>query len=234
MIACGVVMWKLSPVAASKADSEPKPGRPVVLDEDQDIWAARLRWLGLAAIPSTLMMSVTTFISTDVAAVPMLWVVPLALYLLTFVLAFAEREVIPRRLVARLFPIAVVLVVALVLAPAIYPFLAIALHLIAFFVIALACHTALAASRPPAESLTEFYLWLSAGGAAGGLFNTLLAPLLFVNPFEYPLAALSACLLLPVAEPARSPVTPVRRRPSERTSPVASTAAAEAPSSARS
>ena len=75
----------------------------------------------------------------------------------------------------------------------------IVLHLAAFFVVALACHLELAASRPPTETLTEFYLWLSAGGAVGGLFNALIAPVLFVNPFEYPLAALSACLLLPNA-----------------------------------
>jgi hypothetical protein len=225
MIACGVIAWRLGGTAPapgatagttepleahaaggtgrrSKPRTTPTAGHDPVaaLDTvgiDDDLWGARMRWLGLAAIPSTLMMSVTTFISTDVAAVPLLWVVPLALYLLTFVLAFSERSLVPRGLVASLFPVAVVLVVALVLAPAIYPFAAIVLHLTAFFIIALACHLELAESRPPSESLTEFYLWLSAGGAAGGLFNTLVAPLLFVNPFEYPLAALSACLLLP-------------------------------------
>jgi len=145
------------------------------------------------------MMSVTTFISTDVASMPLLWVVPLALYLLTFVLAFAERQLIGRRLISWLFPAAVGLTVVLVMAPPEFPLTLTALHLASFFVIALACHTALAGSRPPAESLTEFYLWLSAGGAVGGLLNALVAPLLFVNPFEYPLAALSACLLLPNA-----------------------------------
>jgi hypothetical protein len=89
----------------------------------------------------------------------------------------------------------------------------IVLHLLAFFVIALACHLELAASRPPAEELTEFYLWLSGGGAIGGFFNALLAPLLFVNPFEYPLAALSACLLLPnaLAPAARAADSGLRR-----------------------
>jgi SAM-dependent methyltransferase len=199
MIGCGIVMWRFAPSASPRTatDADRVTLKSSVDAEDEDIWSARVRWLGLAAIPSTLMMSVTTFISTDVAAVPLLWVVPLALYLLTFVLAFSDRPLVPRRLVAVLFPLAVVVVVALVLAPAIYPFFAIALHLSAFFVIALACHLELAASRPSSESLTEFYLWLSAGGAAGGIFNTLVAPLLFVNPFEYPLAALSACLLLP-------------------------------------
>ena len=166
-------------------------------EETVDPWDARLRWLGLSAIPATLMMSVTTFIATDVASVPLLWMAPLALYLLTFVLAFAERPLIPRHVIAWLFPIAVVGIVALVIAPPVFPVTMIVLHLAAFFIVAMECHFSLAASRPPTESLTEFYLWLSAGGAVGGLFNALVAPFIFVNPFEYPLAALTACLLLP-------------------------------------
>ncbi len=210
MLACGAVAWKrgsldiAAPLPALASAADAKPARrskqaPIVDPADDDPMASRLRWLGLAAVPSTLMMSVTTFISTDVASMPLLWVVPLALYLLTFVLAFAERQLIGRRLIAWLFPAAVVLTVALVMAPPEFPLTLTVLHLVSFFVIALACHTALADSRPPAESLTEFYLWLSAGGALGGLFNALVAPLLFVNPFEYPLAALSACLILPNA-----------------------------------
>ena len=208
MLACGAVAWRRGTLDAPAPEPVPvveaKPARrskqaPIEEPVEDDPTAARMRWLGLAAVPSTLMMSVTTFISTDVASMPLLWVVPLALYLLTFVLAFAERQLIGRRLIAWLFPVAVVLTVALVMAPPEFPLTLTALHLVSFFIIALACHTALADSRPPAESLTEFYLWLSAGGAVGGLFNALVAPLLFVNPFEYPLAALSACLLLPNA-----------------------------------
>ncbi len=206
---CGATIWGVDPkvaaapaAAPAAAAAVPRRGRrtqTAAVAEPDDPWAARLRWLGLAAIPSSLMMSVTTFISTDVGSVPLLWVVPLALYLLTFILAFAERQFIPRPIVAWLFPIAVVLIVALVIAPPVYPVGMIVLHLSAFFVVALACHMELAASRPPAESLTEFYLWLSGGGALGGVLNALVAPLVFLNPFEYPLAALSACLLLPNA-----------------------------------
>lgn len=212
MAACGVMVWRAAPAGSAHAgQSAPTalPQRasarrriPVTVEavgEGHDAWASRLHWLGLAAVPSSLMMSVTTFISTDIGSVPLLWVVPLALYLLTFVLAFAERQLIARRAVAWLFPIAVVLIVALVIAPPVYPVTMIVLHLGAFFVVALACHLELAASRPPEEALTEFYLWLSAGGAVGGMFNALVAPLIFLNPFEYPLAALSACLLLPNA-----------------------------------
>ena len=210
MLTCGAVAWRRgtldapapAPVPTPVVEAKPaRHARQTAGEEaaEDDPMAARLRWLGLAAVPSTLMMSVTTFISTDIASIPLLWVVPLALYLLTFVLAFAERQFVPRRLIAWLFPVAVVLTVALVMAPPEFPLTLTALHLVSFFIIALACHTALADSRPPAALLTEFYLWLSAGGAVGGLLNALIAPLLFVNPFEYPLAALSACLLLPNA-----------------------------------
>lgn len=215
MLACGALVWNVRrPAAASGAPTEhehtPPAARPsrrartdgpaVHVQEPQAVETDdRLRWLGLAAIPSTLMMSVTTFISMDVASVPLLWVVPLALYLLTFVLAFAERTSVPRGLVQALFPIAVVLIIALVLAPPVFPGAAIVLHLGAFFIVALACHMELSAARPPAEGLTEYYLWLSAGGAVGGLFNALVAPLVFVTPFEYPLAAISSVLLLPGA-----------------------------------
>ena len=207
MVACGAAIWKSAPAVAASADAvaEPAPVRPgrrsgaAAEPERADNTLDRLRWLGLGAVPSTLLMSVTTFITTDVASMPLLWVVPLALYLLTFVVAFAERRLISRRVLDWLFANAVIVTVALVMAPPEFPFTLIALHLSCFFVIALTCHTALADSRPPAESLTEFYLWMSAGGAAGGIFNALVAPLLFVNPFEYPLAALSACLILPNA-----------------------------------
>jgi hypothetical protein len=216
MLSCGMAVWRhgrfsvtqpavappvpvparsAKPTRARRGRDEPQPDAGI----DTVDGGTRLRWLGLAAVPSTLMMSVTTFISMDVAAVPLLWVVPLALYLLTFVLAFAERQIVPRRLIAALFPAAVVLIVGLVLAPPVFPAIAIVLHLAAFFVVALACHTELSGARPPTEGLTEYYLWLSAGGAIGGLFNALVAPLIFVNPFEYPLGAISSVLLLPGA-----------------------------------
>lgn len=214
MLACGAMVWRLgsttaapAPATAAEAPARASSRRgaaPVPPTETTPDQGDRLRWLGLAAVPSTLMMSVTTFISMDVASVPLLWVVPLALYLLTFVLAFSERQLVPHRVVSALFPFAVVLIVGLVLAPPVFPMITIGLHLAAFFVVALACHGELSAARPPAEGLTEYYLWLSAGGAVGGLFNALVAPFVFVNPFEYPLGAIASVLLLPgaVAGPA--------------------------------
>ncbi len=156
----------------------------------------RLKWLALAFVPSTLMLSVTTFVSIDIAPIPLLWVLPLALYLITFVLAFARRPIVSDRLLGRVFlPVAVCLI-ALELAPSVLPIpITISLHFAAFFVIALTCHTTLASLRPEAEGLTEFYVWIGAGGALGGLFNVLLAPRLFLNVLEYPLAVAVAVAL---------------------------------------
>jgi len=165
--------------------------------QEQLTWRRRFWWLTLAFIPSSLLLGVTTFLSTDIAAMPLLWTIPLALYLVTFVLAFASRRFIPPN-IAR--AVAVVLTMTLVLAiildvkePA---WLLMPLHLAGFLLCALALHTRLAADRPGTTHLTEFYLWVAAGGLAGGLFNTLVAPFLFSWVAEYPLVLSVALTLL--------------------------------------
>src|SRR5262249_44971290 len=171
----------------------------------------RLRWLALAFVPSSLLLSATTYLTTDLAAIPLLWVVPLALYLLTFILAFSRWPLVSHRLVLNLEPIVlVVLALALLWAAPAPVWLLLPLHLVGLFVVALACHGELARGRPPAQRLTEFYLWLSVGGALGGLFNGLLAPLLFNGVVEYPLVLVLACLLRPAA--ASKPV-PANQKP---------------------
>lgn len=158
----------------------------------------RLRWVLLSFAPSSMLIGVTTYISTDIAAVPFLWVFPLALYLLTFVLVFARRRLFPKWLIlhAQLL-LGLVLMVALclqseqgVIGPA-------TLHLLAFFATAMMCHTELADSRPRAEYLTEFYLWMSFGGMLGGVFNVLIAPVLFNSVIEYAFALVVAFGLRP-------------------------------------
>lgn len=213
IVGCAVMVWRSSATAPSAAPASDvpvaaaprgrrKPDRATEPPPDDDPWAIRLEWLALALIPSSLMLSVTTFLSTDVASVPLLWIVPLSLYLVTFILAFSERQWIPPWLLDWLFPAAVIGIVALVLAQNVFSVPAtIGWHLLCFFVIALRCHQRLAAARPAPAQLTEFYLWVSGGGAVGGLFNTLVAPHIFVGALEYPLAAISACLLLPSAAP---------------------------------
>ena len=156
----------------------------------------RLRWAFLAFVPSSLVLGVTSYVTTDVASVPLLWVVPLALYLLTFVLAFARREVLPGPFfVERLLPGAAVVLTLVYLSGATEPaWFLVVIHLAFLFVAAYACHRLLADDRPPARRLAEFYLLVAAGGAAGALFNALVAPLVFDAVVEYPLAVVLACL----------------------------------------
>jgi hypothetical protein len=162
--------------------------------------ARRLRWLLLAFVPSSLLLSVTTYLTTDVAAIPLLWVLPLALYLLTFILAFARRGLLPLDLLLRWMPLVVLVLVLVLLSEATEPIgVLLGLHLLGLFWVSLACHGLLARDRPPVRHLTEFYLWLSAGGVLGGLFNAVLAPLLFRGIAEYPLVLVLACLLRPAA-----------------------------------
>ncbi|MFL6207862.1 MAG: spermidine synthase [Pyrinomonadaceae bacterium] len=166
-------------------------------DNEQLSRPRRLRWLALAFVPSSLMLGVTTFISTDIASLPLLWVVPLALYLLTLILAFAHRQLLRPRLLARILPGVTLVLVLVYLSGAAQPAaLIIFVHLLYFFVAALTCHTLLAADRPAPAHLAEFYLWLATGGALGGLFNALVAPAVFNSVPEYPLAIVLACLLL--------------------------------------
>ncbi len=160
--------------------------------------ARRLRWVLLAFAPSSLLLGVTTYLSTDIAAVPFLWIVPLALYLLSFVVVFARDPLLNRRVMLAL---QVGLTLGLIISlgeQAGSTIVAIAtLHLVTFFVAAMVCHRELADSRPRAEFLTEFYLWMSVGGLMGGVFNVLLAPLLYDRVLEYPFAMLIALAVRP-------------------------------------
>lgn len=156
-------------------------------------WRIRMRWLLLAFAPSSLMLGVTQHITSEIAAAPLLWLVPLTLYVLTFVLVFARRQVIPSRAVERVQPM---LVIVLALAwPLNHHTSVLALHLAVFAVTALMCHGELARTRPAVGHLTAFYLWIAVGGAAGGAFNALVAPVAFDSVLEYPLALALACAL---------------------------------------
>ena len=159
-------------------------------------WRQRLSWIALAFVPSGLLVAVTAHISTDVAAVPLLWVLPLALFLLTFVLVFSSKPMVP----AGPLPLLQVVGTALTLGSLVYPFdlfLSIALNLGTFFVSAMICHGALYARRPSAARLTEFYLFMSLGGCLGGLFAGLLAPQVFNTVLEYPILLVAALFCRP-------------------------------------
>ena len=156
----------------------------------------RLRWLALAFVPSSLMLGVTTYITADVASVPLLWVIPLALYLLTFVLAFANKQFASASSLGRVMLVAALVVTLIVSTGATEPaWLLILANLGFFFVAALTCHRQLANDRPATRHLAEYYLWIAIGGALGSLFNVLIAPRLFTSIVEYPLAIVLACML---------------------------------------
>jgi hypothetical protein len=157
----------------------------------------RLGWILLSAAPSSLLLGVTSHITADVASVPFLWVLPLELYLATLVIAFARPAAPPPPwllvLQAIATPAALIEINGLA-SP--WPE-QLAIHLAAFSISALACHLALAARRPEPGRLTEFYLYVSLGGVAGGAFNAFLAPLLFDRVVEYPLVLIAAALVWP-------------------------------------
>jgi SAM-dependent methyltransferase len=189
---CAAVVWRSpsAPVALSTETETASRNQSTVQISD------RIRWIALAFAPSSLLLGVTTFLTTDIAAVPLLWVAPLAIYLLTFVLVFARREIVRHDLIVRALPILVLPIVMMVgLQTQLPTGTQLAVHLLTFFVAAMACHGALARSRPAADRLTDFYLCMSLGGALGGLFNALVAPVVFSRVLEYPLMLAFACQL---------------------------------------
>src|SRR5437899_6255028 len=158
----------------------------------------RMRWIGLAAVPSGLVIAVTAYLTTDIAAAPFLWVLPLAIYLLTFVAAFRERPWIAHANVVRFVPFAVApLAVSLIGGDKVFWLTMIALNLVAFALLTLMCHGELYARRPNPRRLTEFYLCTSFGGVIGGAFAGLLAPLIFNGNYEYPILIALALLCVP-------------------------------------
>jgi SAM-dependent methyltransferase len=160
-------------------------------------WKRRGWWLLITFIPSSLMLGVTHYLTTDLASVPLFWVLPLGLYLLSFILVFGRVPFFDRALRFSLPPATLLLMGATVTKA--LPMLALVVcHLLLFFGFAMFFHGQLAQDRPHTEHLTEFYMWMSVGGAAGGLFNALLAPALFDWSVEYFLVlALAIALMRP-------------------------------------
>src|SRR6266852_1838091 len=189
--ACGALLLR-SPSTAyivSQIDVTYAPAPP---------WSLRARWIFLAAVPSGLLIAVTAHISTDIAAAPLLWVLPLSLYLLTWVLVFQSRPLLPHQSMLRLQPLAITGVVVLLAVGGEQNLLfTLGGHQLCFFVIAMACHGELARTRPAAKYLTGFYVALSFGGMIGGLFAGLIAPYTFSWIAEYPILLALAALCRP-------------------------------------
>ncbi|HEU0147504.1 MAG TPA: class I SAM-dependent methyltransferase, partial [Bradyrhizobium sp.] len=188
---CGVLLLRSPALAFDDAQTEataaPAPS-----------WLLRARWIFLAAVPSGLLIAVTAHISTDVAAAPLLWVLPLSLYLLTWVLVFQSRPLLPHKWMMMLQPVAIAgVVLLLVVGGEQNLLLTLGGHQICFFVIAMACHGELARTRPAAKYLTGFYVALSFGGMVGGLFAGLIAPFTFSWIAEYPILLALAAICRP-------------------------------------
>jgi len=186
---CGVVMLR-----SPRTEYAPTDDRSAVAPN----WMQWARWVFLAAVPSGLLIAVTAHISTDVAAAPLLWVLPLSLYLLTWVLVFQSKPLLPHALMLKLQPVAIAgVMVLLVVGGEQNLLLTLGAHQLCFFIIAMACHGELARTRPAASYLTTFYVALSFGGMIGGLFAGLVAPFVFSWIAEYPILLALAALCRP-------------------------------------
>jgi hypothetical protein len=193
VVACAVMVWR-SPRAQEtigpRGSTAPEGAAPTA--------ARRLRWLVLAFVPSSLMLGATNFLTTDISPVPLLWVLPLAIYLISFVIAFSPGYPRRRGIVTKAVPFLVLTLAATMLLQAGGPlWMLLSLHLLVLFLASVMCHGELAIDRPSPRHLTAFYLWISFGGVLGGAFNAIVAPLVFNSFVEYPLALAAVCILLP-------------------------------------
>lgn len=187
---------KLAPVAVPPR-SEPRAG----VNSDVPTWRQKILWLLWSFVPSSLLLGVTTYLTTNITPFPLFWIIPLTIYLLTFVVAFAQKQALPQSVLGRMLPFSVLMLVLTVLLRISQPFwLLFLVHLLNFLVISLVCHTHIAKSRPPTAFLTNFFLWISIGGVLGGFLNALIAPVIFTADLEYKLVLILACLVQPAAE----------------------------------
>jgi hypothetical protein len=203
---CALVVWWASRTAAvgqaKTFDGWDPQTDPEHFVDDRPGLGRQLHWVALAFVPSSLMLGVTTHITLDIAAIPLLWIIPLALYLLSFILVFARwPESMHRAMTIVMPPLVLVLVFIYVSISTKWQlYLWVPLLLITLFVVALVCHGELARTRPSSRHLTQFYLLMSVGGVAGGIFNAIVAPMMFSSVAEYPLVLICTCLLLPRLE----------------------------------
>jgi SAM-dependent methyltransferase len=160
-------------------------------------WKRRLYWIALAAVPSGLMLSTTTHLTTDLVAMPLIWVIPLALYLLSFSIAFANKRTVANALTFATPPL-LLLTAASTFMPAGGAIIsALLVNLSLLFFVAIALHSEMYRTRPEPAQLTSFYLMMSVGGVIGGFFCAILAPLIFDWTWEHPILIIAAALLIP-------------------------------------
>ena len=186
---CGWIAWQMRsvPVTEPRADA-PVDDRPSPIDIAM--------WLALAACGSVLLLGTTSQVTQEIAVFPFLWVAPLSLYLLTFILTFESDRWYRRGIFAVLGGIvAPITCVVITLSVAISPWKQFTVYAGALFVACMVCHGELARSRPSSRHLTAFYLTIAAGGALGGVFAAIFAPRVFSEFSEYPIGLGGACIL---------------------------------------
>lgn len=188
---CATLLWRNQKKPESSPE-DPESATELTL-------ATKLHWLALAFVPSSLLLGLTNFISTDIASVPLLWIVPLTLYLLSFILVFSKWG---QKIHGSMLTIQPVILLPFIaysfINPAILPFwVDLTLHLTAFFLAVMVCHGELAKTRPHTDHLTTYYLIMSFAGMLGGMFNTFIAPFIFNSVYEYPIMIVAALLLRP-------------------------------------
>jgi hypothetical protein len=165
---------------------------------DSVAWRTRGLWIAYAFIPSSLMLGATSAITADVPAIPLFWVLPLAVYLVSFVLVFTKKPPISHQWLVQRLPFLIICGLCPTVAQAKFSLaVLLLLYLTVLFGIALVFHGELARKRPVVERLTEFYLCLSIGGVLGGIFNSLIAPRIFHTVLEVPLVLIFAALIRP-------------------------------------
>lgn len=189
---CGWILWQNAPRTLESSLEEQTPNKGLDIK-------TRLHWLALAFVPSSLLLGLTNFISTDIASVPLLWIIPLTLYLLSFIIVFSKWNENTHPFMTALQPVVLLPFIAYsFINPAILPYwLDLALHSTAFFLAVMVCHGELAKQRPHTRHLTDFYLIMSFAGMLGGMFNTFVAPFIFDAVYEYPIMIIAALLLRP-------------------------------------
>ncbi len=190
VILCGAAAWR--GLGAAVSASERMPAAP------KATWRSRVAWSAFAFVPSALLVAVTAHLSTNIAAAPFLWVTPLAVFLLSFVVTFTRKPFLPARAMQFMLPIVLPAAMATVSFPGTLGGLpGIAINLFALFVVAVAWNAELFARRPEASRLTDFYLAMSAGGVLGGAFTSLVAPHIFTSVLEFPLLLGVSLLAIP-------------------------------------
>lgn len=194
---CVLLLWKSNheahPPLTQEVPDTPRGTKKPVADNIAVTARRRVRWILLSFVPSSWMLGVTTHITTDIAPVPMLWVIPLSLYLLSFILVFSKRTEFFHVWMVRLFAPSLLLLLVTALFNS--SWLVLAIHLVVYYFGCMVCHGELARDRPPVSHLTEYYFWMSFGGVLGGVFNALVAPLVFTRLLEYPIAVFVGAIL---------------------------------------